>query len=198
MLLSETITLPVSRCMKFSWSYWSIRISEYQSPESRDIKVQVEWEVRFQTKWMRQKRWCGLSLCAVPSQLFFISISEGQSDRDSWQVKGRRLKSRCKVDSSWGSRANSSWRGRDVQVIFELLKYKLYKLWFKYSEFVVQGVLEFWMAVAKLCKSPVKHTVCIHKEITGWRWLCLVPVECCYGYRIFVNIFSMSFSFIYK
>jgi hypothetical protein len=45
------------------------------------------------------------------------------------------------------------------------------------AEYRGVGILEFWKAVAKLCKSPVKHTSVYNKEITSWRWLCPVPVE---------------------
>jgi hypothetical protein len=44
-------------------------------------------------------------------------------------------------------------------------------------EYGVVGIPEFQKAVAKLCKSPVKHTSSYNKEITGQRWLCPVPMK---------------------
>jgi hypothetical protein len=70
--------------------------------------------------------------------------------------------------------------GREVLVDFRTAEVQT-KLLFKYSEFVAEyggvGIPEFWKAVAKLCKSPVKHTSVYNKEITGPRCLCPVPVE---------------------
>ena len=100
--------------------------ADYQSPmfaKCRSCK-----EVRFPDWVIGSERWCGLSLCAVPSQPFFISISWGaiKSGSHKWVMEDK-------------ARIRVRIRGVEtVQVDIWTAKVQV-KLLFKYSEFMTKS-----------------------------------------------------------
>jgi hypothetical protein len=88
-ILSETVSLQVFNTTESSWKCSKVRVvkkSEWQScqhwscVEYQSFDVRKHWscqKVSFPNKVIGSERWCSLSLCAVPSQPFFVSISWG-------------------------------------------------------------------------------------------------------------------------